>query len=75
MRGYLNFNLTGIEEIDEIIEQLEYAGNSYHGTEYWADEAFGCPGSSHIDLIQKALNNAADKIKQQATKLAGGMLC
>ena len=37
MSGYLKFNYTGVEEIDAIISELEYAGDSYHHTSDWSD--------------------------------------
>ena len=52
MSGYLEFKRTGVQEIDEIIEQLEYAGNSYHHTSQWDEESFSNPGKTHLELIQ-----------------------
>jgi hypothetical protein len=60
MSGYLDFKYTGVREIDNIIDQLEYAGNAYHHTAYWDDEAFGHPGKTHKELIQEALEKAAN---------------
>jgi len=58
--GYLNFKRTGVQEIDEIIEQLEYAGDSYHHTSQWDEESFSNPGKTHLELIQEALEMAAN---------------
>ena len=60
MSGYLSFKRTGVQEIDTIIEQLEYAGDSYHHTSQWDEEAFGVPGKTHKELIQEALEEAAN---------------
>lgn len=60
MSGYLWFTRTNVPEIDEIINQLEYAGDSYHHTAQWDDEAWGVPGKTHRELIQEALEKAAN---------------
>ena len=60
MSGYLNFKPTGVDVIDNIIEELEYAGTSYHNTAYWEEESFSSPGKTHIQLIQEALDKAAN---------------
>lgn len=64
MSGYLNFKRTGVECIDAIIDELEYAGTSYHNTAYWDEEPFAQPGKTHIELIQEALNNAAQQLSK-----------
>ncbi len=67
MSGYLNFKRTGVECIDAIIDELEYAGTSYHHTSQWDDEAFGQPGKTHVELIQEALDKAAKQIEHVYT--------
>ncbi len=64
MSGYLWFARTNVPEIDEIIDQLEYAGNSYHHTSQWDEEPFAFPGKSHMDLIQEALDKAAKQLSK-----------
>lgn len=60
MSGYLWFTRTNVPEIDEIIEQLEDAGNAYHHTAYWDEETLLQPDKTHRELIQESLEKAAN---------------
>ena len=60
MNGYLNFDLTGIEEIDNIIRVLESASSGYHCTSKW--NTHDDNELSYSEMLQEALNEAASKI-------------
>jgi hypothetical protein len=61
MSGYLAYNLTGVDVVDNIISSLEYAGNGYHHTSQWGEKE---PGEmSYNDIIQQALDACAQYIK------------
>ena len=63
MSGYLNFDITGDEKIDAIVDILNQAGDGFHHTEDWNEPMSGYGGRSYIDLIQEAFNNAATKVR------------
>lgn len=61
MSGYLYFDGTGSDEIDEILTTIERAGRAYHHTRDWTtpdDE-----GLSEADRIQAAAQKAADAVR------------
>jgi len=62
MSGYLHFKKTGDEKVDAIVSILNDAGNGYHHTDGWGEELDYYDGKSYHELIQEALNNAADKL-------------
>lgn len=64
MAGYLQFDKTGVPEVDAILEELRQAGDAYHHTSQWGDEpAFGDMTITHFDRIQSAADRCASSIK------------
>ena len=65
---YFSFEPTGVPEIDMILSAVACAGECYHHTEQWNDDAaFGYEphtGNTPVEWIQNAANAAA---KQRAT--------
>jgi hypothetical protein len=62
MGGYLEFDSTGVKEVDSILSAIENAGDGYHHTSQWGESENG--DKSYIDFIQDAANKCADKIKK-----------
>jgi hypothetical protein len=60
MSGYLYFDGTGSDEIDEILTTIERAGGAYHNTADWATP--DGDGLSERDRIQIAAGEAAETI-------------
>jgi len=59
---YYDFIKTGVPEIDRILSAVACAGQAYHHTEGWQDEAppyDGHRGDCPVDWIQNAANDAA----------------
>jgi len=69
MSGYLDFNVTGVFEIDEISSWLEAAGDAYHHTDGWSEKSWKDDLSYH-QHIQASLDNAAKEIQQLREQLA-----
>lgn len=62
MSGYLDFENTGVEEIDNILNAIWQAGTVYHHTSDWLIDEYG--GETLVDRIQKAANRAADAMRE-----------
>jgi hypothetical protein len=64
---YYGFNETGVEEIDRILSAVACAGKAAHHTQDWFDECRYVPeghvGSTPVDWIQNAANDAAKVLK------------
>ena len=69
MSGYLNFNGTGIEKIDAIVNTLNTAGHMFHHTEGWHDAIDWEDGQSYHELIQDVLDLAAKEIESLKAQL------
>lgn len=69
MSGYLRFNSTGIPALDALMGEIESAGDAYHHTGSWGDAEWD-GGPSHIERIQKALDDAAAAFRAAAPDLA-----
>lgn len=63
MSGYLRkaFIRTGIAVVDDIIQEIENAGDSYHHTDRWRDDEYG---PSCIDKINEKITIAANTLKK-----------
>ena len=59
--GFFNFKKTGVAEIDNILKEVDNAGEKCR-TKDWADDT---EGLSFIDLIQDAANKAVEIYKTQ----------
>lgn len=69
---YYEFEPTGVQEIDEILSAVAWAGKAFHKTNQWND---ACPnygpsategnGVTPVDWIQNAANRAANKFKEK----------
>ena len=59
--GFFNFKKTGVAEIDNILKEVDNAGEKCR-TKDWADDT---EGLSFIDLIQDAANKAVEIYKRR----------
>ncbi len=57
---YIHFETTGVEDVDEVLRAVAYAGKSYHNIEGWADDENKQDGKTCVEWIQEAAQNAAD---------------
>lgn len=64
---YYEFKETGVDAIDDILEQIAIAGKMYHHTDSWSDEDED--NESCISKIQAAANKAAEEIKARPATL------
>lgn len=64
---WYEFDPTGIDEIDNILNAVALAGRYFHSTEFWNDEATGdgVVGDTPIEWIQNAANRAAASFKDR----------
>ena len=61
---YFGFEPTGVEAIDRILCSVASAGKAYHHTESWSEPINSqADMRSHVDLIQQAANEAAEKLR------------
>lgn len=63
---YYHFESTGVPEIDRILSAVAHAGKAFHHTDGWNDAAgtlSGYTGTTPVEWIQGAANDAASKIK------------
>ena len=61
---YYSFRPTGCYAVDKILSAVARAGKGYHHTNQWDDP--GDDGTSYIDLIQSAADQAAKQMSQFA---------
>jgi len=63
MSGYLYFEKTGVDAIDNILAEVKKSGDAYHSTSGWneRDPDYN-NGESYVELIQKAANEASGKL-------------
>ena len=66
MSGYLSYEYTGNNDVNNIIASLEFAGNCFHHTSQWDErDEFG---KSVNDNIQDALDACASRLKYVINK-------
>jgi hypothetical protein len=69
---YYGFDETGCGLVDKILSAVACAGKAYHHTENWSEEASPWDdhsGETPVDWIQKAAQEAADRIEELQAKL------
>ena len=64
MSGYLNFDRTGHDEVDAILDAIERAGDGFHHTEFW-DEDLG-KGQSYMDIINEKIKKAKEALNDNS---------
>ena len=70
MSGYLDFKRTGHKEVDDIIWEIEQAGDSYHHTSQWDESSKLSDGTiepSWIDKINEKILIAKKAPEDKAT--------
>ena len=53
--GYLRFQRTGLEVVDDILATIERAGDAYHHTSQWQEKTDWLDGKSCDDLIDEKI--------------------
>ena len=63
---YYGFEPTDVQEIDQILSAVAWAGKAFHSTDQWQEEIEYGPyqNESPQDYIQRMANNAADLWRQ-----------
>ena len=55
MSGYLRFQRTGLEVVDDILSTIERAGDAFHHTSQWQEKTDWLDGKSCDDLIDEKI--------------------
>ena len=55
MSGYLRFQRTGLEVVDDILSTIERAGDAFHHTSQWQEKTYWLDGKSCDDLIDEKI--------------------
>jgi uncharacterized protein Yka (UPF0111/DUF47 family) len=69
---YYGFDETGCDPVDKVLSAVACAGKAYHHTENWSEEASPWDdhsGETPLEWIQKAAQEAADRIEELEDKL------
>jgi len=63
---FASFDATGTPLIDDILSRIARAGKAHHSTEWWDESTdYGNDEApSHLEMIQAAAQQAADRIEQ-----------
>jgi len=66
---FASFDATGTPLIDDILYRIARAGKAHHSTEWWDESTdYGNDEApSHLEMIQAAAQQAADRIEQLET--------
>lgn len=69
---YYSFDSVGCDPVDKILSAVACAGKAFHHTSDWYEECdwLGHAGTTPVDWIQNAANEAAAEIERLRAKVA-----